>query len=100
VSGEPTLIDVAPVGGEVRRGFPFHLRGEVKSAGAPCPHVRVDVVLFSGVVKQGAAVGSLSTDDDGRFDGAVVIPRDFGLGEYRLRLETPGDARCRAGRSK
>jgi 5-hydroxyisourate hydrolase-like protein (transthyretin family) len=49
---------------------------------------------------QGAAVGSLSTDDDGRFDGAVVIPRDFGLGEYRLRLETPGDARCRAGRSK
>jgi 5-hydroxyisourate hydrolase-like protein (transthyretin family) len=72
----------------------------VKAAGAPCAYVRVDVVLFSGAVKQGAAVGSLSTDEQGRFDGAVVIPRDFGLGEYRLVVETPGDARCRAGRSK
>lgn len=98
-TGDPTLINVAPVDGEVRRGFPFHLRGEVKSGGAPCSHVRVDVVLFSNAVPQGAAVGSLSTDESGRYDGAVVIPRDFALGEYRLVVATPGDARCRAGSS-
>jgi 5-hydroxyisourate hydrolase-like protein (transthyretin family) len=93
------LINVAPVDGEVRRGFPFHLRGDVRSGGAPCSHVRVDVVLFSNAVPQGAAVGSLSTDENGRYDGAVVIPRDFALGEYRLVVETPGDSRCRSGRS-
>jgi len=85
---------------EVRRGFPFHLRGEVKSAGAICPHIRVDVVLISDAMPQGAAVGSLSTDEQGHYDGAVVIPRDFSLGDYRLRIETPGDAHCPAGRSK
>jgi hypothetical protein len=99
-SGDATSIEVAPVGADVKRGFPFHLQGDVKSGNAPCAHVRVDVVLYSASMPQGAAVGSLSTDERGHYDGAVVIPRDFSLGEYRLMVETPGDARCRAGRSK
>lgn len=97
---EPTEIRVAPVDTEVRRGFPFHLGGEVKSGGVPCAHIRVDVVLVSEAMPQGTAVGSLSTDEQGHYDGAVVIPRDFSLGDYQLLVETPGDARCAAGRSK
>ena len=38
-------------------------------------------------------IGSLSTDDRGRYDGAVVIPRDFALGDYDLGR---ADARRRA----
>jgi hypothetical protein len=98
--GQSSEIDVSPVDTEVRRGFPFHLRGDVKNDGAPCPHLRVDVVLVSDALPQGAAVGSLSTDEKGHYDGAVVIPRDFALGDYRLMVETPGDAQCPAGRSK
>ena len=66
----------------------------------PCAHVRVDVVLTGPAVASGAVVGSLSTDEKGRYDGAIVIPRDFALGDYELVVTTPGDARCGPGKSK
>jgi 5-hydroxyisourate hydrolase-like protein (transthyretin family) len=74
--------------------------GEVKSGGAPCAHVRVDVLLVSAQNPQGAAVGSLSTDDGGHFDGPVVVPSDFHLGNYDLVVRTPGDAQCAPGESQ
>ncbi len=115
---EPRLpeseVAVAAIDGDVHRGLPLHLQGQVVNAGAPCAHVRVDVVLVghmerSGRVERpapgtatpsGTTVGSLSTDERGRYDGAVVIPRDLALGDYDLVVQTPGDARCGAGRTK
>lgn len=100
--GESTRVRVSPIEAEARRGFPFHLGGDIQSDSAPCPHVRVDVFLAgenpSSPVT--ALVGSLSTDEKGHFEGAVVIPRDFTLGEYRLVVKTPGDARCPPGVSR
>jgi hypothetical protein len=61
--------------------------------------VRVDVILASDAMPQGVAVGSLSTDDRGRYDGAVIVPRDFAVGDYDLVVATPGDTRCNAGRT-
>jgi hypothetical protein len=80
----------------------------------------VDVVLVGHVEKSGGArgdrpsprapsaprqasgvvVGSLSTDAAGRYDGAVVIPRDLALGDYDLVVQTAGDTRCGAGRTR
>ncbi|MEJ7732397.1 MAG: transglutaminase-like domain-containing protein [Polyangiaceae bacterium] len=101
-------VSVTAVDGDIRRGLPLHLKGEILSAGAPCAHVRVDVVLV-GAAGSGVSgpdghssvtvVGSLSTDARGVYDGAVVIPRDFALGEYELVAVTPGDARCAPSRS-
>ncbi len=68
-------VTVAAIDSDVRRGFPFHVQGSVATSGAPCSHLRVDVLLTSPQLQQGIVIGSLSTDDRGRFDGAVVIPR-------------------------
>jgi hypothetical protein len=123
-------VTVTALDGDVHRGLPLHLQGQVQAAGAPCAHTRVDVLLVPHVetsrggrtdqaadrpravrddrpsapapasAASGVTVGSLSTDARGRYDGAVVIPRDLALGEYSLVVQTPGDARCGAGRSK
>ncbi|WP_437280733.1 transglutaminase domain-containing protein [Sorangium sp. So ce375] len=99
-AAERTDVVVTALDKDIRRGFPLHLQGQVSSAGAPCGHVRVDVILTGAAAPQGTTVGSLSTDDRGRYDGAVVIPGDVALGEYDLAVVTPGDARCKAGRTE
>ena len=43
---------------------------------------------------------SRSMREQGRFDGAVVIPRDITLGDYDLVVATFGDNRCAPGRSR
>jgi len=93
-SAEISVTTVAP---DVRRGMPIHLRGEVKSGGSACPHVRVDVLLRGAAAPEGVVVGSLSTDERGAYDGPVVVPRELTLGEYELVLRTPGGARCGPG---
>ena len=93
-------VVVSEIDKDVRRGLPLHLKGEVTSSGGACAHVRVDVMLVSASVPNGSVVGSLSTDERGIYDGAVVIPRDFAVGEYDLVVVTPGDAHCTAGQSK
>lgn len=93
-------VTVAAIDSDVRRGYPFHVQGVVSTSGAPCSHLRVDVVMTSPQLQQGIVIGSLSTDEQGRFDGAVIIPRDFTLGDYDLVVATFGDNRCAAGRSR
>lgn len=92
----PADIAVTPLATEVVRGLPLHVHAHVATSSGPCPHVRVDVTLVGASLPKGALVGSLSTDDRGDVDGAVVIPRDFAVGDYDVSLSTPGDARCGA----
>ena len=112
--GPESEVSVAAIDGDVHRGLPLHLQGQVSSAGSPCAHLRVDVLLVTHAERSGRAdpaasgvaggggtpVGSLSTDERGRYDGAVVVPRDLTLGDYDLVVQTAGDARCGAGRTK
>lgn len=98
-AAERTEVVVTALDKDIRRGFPLHLQGQVSSEGAPCAHVRVDVILRGTSAPQGVTVGSLSTDERGRYDDAVVIPREVALGEYDLVVATPGDARCKPGRT-
>ena len=70
------------------------------STTGPCSRARLDVLLVGkDEPVRTIRLGSLSTDDDGRFDGSVVLPRDMSAGDYDLVVETPGDARCKAARS-
>jgi hypothetical protein len=83
----------------------------VAAGGSACAHLRVDVLLVGhqdrgsrgdhpSSTAAGTTVGSLSTDERGHYDGAVVVPRDLALGDYDLVIQTPGDARCGAGRTR
>ncbi len=96
----PTEVTIGEIEPRVLRGAPMCVHGTVKSGGAPCPNVRVDVLLLSPQSPQGAAVGSLSTDENGSFDGPVVVPSDFHLGSYDMLVQTPGDTRCGSGESR
>jgi hypothetical protein len=89
-----STVVVRGVDKDVRRGFPLHVQGTIAADGAPCGRVRVDVVLTSREVPDGRVLGSISADDAGAFDGAVVVPRDLGLGDYELVVVSPGDSRC------
>jgi hypothetical protein len=109
-------VTVSAIDGDVHRGLPLHLQGQVQAAGTACPHLRVDVLVVGHAgapperrpqagqapppVPQGVPIGSLSTDDRGRFDGAVIVPRDLSLGDYDLVVQTPGDNRCGMGRTR
>jgi hypothetical protein len=95
-----TDITLGELETRVLRGAPMRVQGDVKNSGAPCAHVRVDILLVSPDTPQGAAVGSLSTDDNGHFDGPIVVPNDFRLGSYDLMIQTPGDAQCAPGETK
>lgn len=95
-----SVVLIQGVDKDVRRGLPIHVKGTVVAEGSPCARVRVDVVVTGRGLPDGRALGSLSTDDAGAFDGAVVVPRDLDLGDYELVVVSPGDTRCGWGRSE
>lgn len=83
----------------IRRGSSIHLKGKVE-AKDPCANVRVNVKLKPEGRPTTVPVGALSTDENGHFDGAVVVPRDIATGDYSLILSTPGDKVCGPGESE
>jgi hypothetical protein len=83
----------------VKRGSPLRVQGTVGGSQGPCGHVRVDVVLVNARTSKELTIGSLSTDDEGNYDGAIVIPLEIPVGDYELSVSTPGDGNCGAGRS-
>jgi hypothetical protein len=83
----------------VMRGSPLHVEGTVSGPQGACGHVRVDVVLLDTRTSKELTVGSLSTDDQGKYSGAIVMPLEVPVGDYELILSTPGDGACGTGRS-
>jgi hypothetical protein len=45
-------------------------------------------------------LGTLASDDDGVFSGAIVVRNEVPLGDYDVLAKTAGDARCGAGASE
>jgi hypothetical protein len=81
---------------EVRRGEPLRVAGQVKADGSGCSRVRVDFGLknSAGRVTQ---IQSMSSDDQGRYSGVIVVPLGVEVGDYELVVSTEGDSRCGAG---
>jgi hypothetical protein len=80
---------------EVHRGGALRVAGSVDLDGLGCPQLRVDVALVRGQVK--IHVGTLATDTNGAFSGAIVVPMSFEVGDYQILASTPGDATCGEG---
>lgn len=89
-------LAVTLVTGQVKRGEPLAVSGKVDSEGEGCRGVRVDFAL-RGESGRLVPIQSLSAGDDGKYDGAIVIPPNLEVGEYELVVSTPGDARCGTG---
>ncbi|MCA9621191.1 MAG: transglutaminase domain-containing protein [Myxococcales bacterium] len=94
-----TELTLGEVDVDIFRGLPVRIAGKAKSAGQPCPHIRVDVVLVIDDANE-RRLGSLSTDERGAFAGAVVIPPDVPIGDHDLVVATPGAAQCGPGQAR
>jgi hypothetical protein len=75
---------------DIRRGFPLHLRGELRDAGEPCPHAAVELWLRDTSSRRMLPLGTMATDEDGAFAGAIVIPTSTPLGDYEVVASKAG----------
>ncbi len=94
----PAIVSARFLEAVIRRGEALHVEGAVRAAGSPCAAVRVDIVLQQGATR--ATIGTLATDGDGAYRGAVAVPPTLALGGYDVSAQTPGDQRCGTGRSE
>jgi hypothetical protein len=93
-------LSVRGADARVRRGEAIRVAGTVAIDGVGCSQLRVDVLLKRVDSDATTNVGALTTDSSGAFDGSIFLPLGFPVGDYDVKVATPGDARCGAGTSK
>ncbi|HEY8074396.1 MAG TPA: hypothetical protein VIF62_09805, partial [Labilithrix sp.] len=94
-----STITIALASGDAHRGAPLHVKGTVASDGEPCAHVTLDVVLKSRTHGE-VVLGVLATDDQGGYDGSIVLPLQLPLGDWDVAARTEGDQRCGRGATR
>jgi hypothetical protein len=77
-----------------RHGGEMRISGRVEADGTGCGDLRLDVVMRRLDTGSKTAIGALTTDANGAFDGSIVVPMNLPVGEYGVTVSTPGDARC------
>lgn len=87
-------VDLEVDAPETRRGGLVRVSGRVSSSAGACPFARVDIGLVESFGT--TLLGSVPTDQQGRFDSHVTIPFDIDVGEHTLRASTPGAGACGA----
>lgn len=83
---------------QATRGARLSVKGQVATEESPCGLTRVDIRLQSQA-GQWHLLGTLVTDDEGRYSGAVTVPNTVPVGDYELFAVTPGSQECAAGNS-
>jgi hypothetical protein len=94
-----SVLSIDSLDHDVFRGLPLHVQGRVHAGNKSCAGVRVDVLVLVGSAKTERRIGSLSTDEQGIYDGAVVVPRDLPIGDHELAVATAGNAECGPGQA-
>ncbi|MFZ5889878.1 MAG: transglutaminase domain-containing protein [Myxococcota bacterium] len=79
---------------DARRGGLVRVIGRVSTTNGNCPFARVDIGLVESFGT--TLLGSVPTDQQGRFDSFVTLPFDIEVGEHTLRASTPGAGKCGA----
>lgn len=86
-SGEDR-VELLEASGEVFRGKELRVRGRVQGGGAQAGGQMVKVYLVSsGRTAREILLGEAETDGRGFFEAAWIVPRDVGVGRWRLRGE-------------
>jgi hypothetical protein len=96
----PTTLTLDEVDRDIFRGLPVKIKGTARSEGQPCPHLRVDVILLMNNATTERRLGSLSSDEAGKYGGAVVVPADVPIGDHELVVATPGSKKCGPGQAR
>lgn len=95
----PSNLELEVTDNAVLRGKSLKVKGRVFTEKDACKSVRVDVAMKHDDLPAPRVIGSLSTDDEGRFEGSIIVPRDVNAGDYDVFVMTRGDKRCGAGKS-
>jgi hypothetical protein len=98
-SRPPSRVSVTAKASKVQRGEALQVSGRIESDGEGCAGVRVDFALRSNTGRP-IPIQSLSSNDDGRYEGAIVVPFNLEVGDYELIVSTDGNMTCGAGRSE
>lgn len=80
------------------RGDSLRLRGKVTADGETCGQSTVDLWLTpagAGDDRPIIVLGSLATDDQGAFDGALTLPSDAPLGDYDVAAKATVAGGCK-----
>ncbi|MGC4093566.1 MAG: transglutaminase domain-containing protein [Polyangiaceae bacterium] len=85
-------VDLQVEGADARRGALVHVSGRVRGPSGNCGFARVDIGLVEPFGT--TLLGSVPTDQQGRFDSFVTIPFDIEVGERTLHASTPGAGAC------
>jgi hypothetical protein len=94
----PSVVSLALLDVEARRGAALRVTGEVASEGEACPHALVEIILRDpDRPSRQRTLGALAADEKGEYTGSLVVPPDVELGDYDVLARTPGDARCGRG---
>lgn len=92
-----TKLEIEEIDADIFRGLPVKIRGTAVSQGQPCSHIRIDVLLTLDGAEEETRLGSLSTDEKGRYSGEVVMPANIPVGDHELVITTPGNNVCGTG---
>jgi transglutaminase-like putative cysteine protease len=90
--GSSVQLSIDTSQGRALRGEGFEVSGSVAVAERACPQVQVEVALKPSTGAP-VALGTLLTDDRGRFSGRLALPWSLPLGDYTLSAESPQAAR-------
>jgi hypothetical protein len=85
---------------DVRLGAPVNVRGDVESGGDPCGRVTVEISLREGRGGRSLLIGSLATDDAGKFSGVLIVPFEVPAGDYDVVAHAPVATGCAEGFSR
>lgn len=92
-----TTLTVTFGGANLKRGERFAVQGVARNArGEACSLMRIDVTLFDSSTRTSFTAGTLVTDEQGRYAGQLVLPQRVPVGDYRVRVSTPGHMKCAA----
>lgn len=93
----PSVVELLVDARDTLRGARLHVRGSVTADGDACPSSRVDLTLRA---RDGRAfaLGSVPTDEAGRFAADLTVPLQVDVGDYTLSGRTPGAGECGASR--
>lgn len=91
----PTQLTVQFGGATLKRGERFSLSGTARQpAGNACALMRIEVDLIERTSKATFGIGTLVTDDKGRYGGELVVPNRVPVGDYQVNVKTPGNQSC------
>ncbi len=85
------------------RGEPYIIRGKAEFNEEPCAFTRIDISLVHSIrgaggtlIRESREIGSLASDEQGKFGGQFSIPLDLKVGDYSVVGSVAGE--CSASR--